>query len=301
LGLLNNMPDAALVATERQFGGLLREAMGERLDLVLFHIPEIPRSAVIRERLDALYRPASEIAAAGLDAVMISGADPGCGPLSAAPFWPALQRLIDWAEFAQMPALWSCLAAHAAVEHLDGLRRQRLPNKASGVFTCAPTGRHPLTDGLEAAWPVPHSRWNTLPEADLAARGYEVITRGAAVGADSFVRPASPQFLFCQGHPEYEADSLAFEYRRDFRAWLHGKAAVPPVIPPGAFDAATEARLASLAADAVRDPSPALMARWPRQVGAAPAAAQWRAFAVRLCRNWLAAADGSVSLSQVTA
>lgn len=293
------MPDAALAATERQFGGLLSEAAGGLLDLVLFHIPEIPRSAPARERLAARYRPVAEIETAGLDALVVTGADPGGGPLSAAPFWPALQRLVDWAEATGRPTLWSCLAAHAAAEHLDGLRRQRLAQKACGVFTCAPTGRHALTDGLEAAWPIPHSRWNALAEADLTARGYQIVTRGEAAGACVFVRTTSPHFLFCQGHPEYDADSLALEHRRDFRAWLRGEAAAPPPVPPGTFDAAAERRLARLAAHAFEVPWPKLMARWPSGVASAPAAAEWRTFAIGLYRNWLAAAGASVSFFHV--
>jgi homoserine O-succinyltransferase len=298
VGLVNNMPDAALVATERQFAGLLGEAAGGLLELVLLHIPEIPRSAGARDYLQARYRPVAEIEAARLDALVVTGADPGRGPLSAAPFWPALQRLVDWAEATRRPALWSCLAAHAAAEHLDGLRRERLAAKACGVFACAPAAPHALTEGLEASSPIPHSRWNALAEADLAGAGYEIVTRGEAVGADVFVRKASPHFLFCQGHPEYEADSLALEHRRDFRAWLRGEAAGPPPVPPGAFDTAVEQRLARLAAYAFEAPSPKLMAQWPRG-GAAPAAAQWRAFAVRLYRNWLAAAGAPVPLFHV--
>jgi homoserine O-succinyltransferase len=299
VGLVNNMPDAALAATERQFGDLLRTAAGDQLDLVLFHIPEIPRAALARERLQARARPLAEIAAAGLDALVVTGADPGRGLLTAAPFWPAVQRLVDWAEAARLPTLWSCLAAHAAAEHLDGLHRRRLPQKACGVYTCRPTRRHALTEDLEAAWPIPHSRWNALAEADLAGHGYQVVTRSEAVGADVFVRTASPQFLFCQGHPEYDSDSLALEYRRDVRAWLHGAAAEPPALPPGAFDAPTARRLARLAAAAAQNPSPQLLARWPRSVGGAPAVAQWRGFAVRLYRNWLAAAGWSVPLRAV--
>ena len=45
IGLVNNMPDAALDATERQFRALLNAAAdGLRLRLTLYTLPEVPRT-----------------------------------------------------------------------------------------------------------------------------------------------------------------------------------------------------------------------------------------------------------------
>ena len=65
IGLVNNMPDAALQSTENQFAGLLHEASGgQTVRLRLTSLPELPlvRLAIHREaphlelqwRLDAL-------------------------------------------------------------------------------------------------------------------------------------------------------------------------------------------------------------------------------------------------------
>jgi homoserine trans-succinylase len=46
IGLVNNMPDAALVATEAQFQSLIaRAAAGREVRLRLFSLPGVPRSA----------------------------------------------------------------------------------------------------------------------------------------------------------------------------------------------------------------------------------------------------------------
>jgi homoserine O-succinyltransferase len=44
--LVNNMPDAALLATERQFASLLAEAAGEAFDVTLrlYALANVPRS-----------------------------------------------------------------------------------------------------------------------------------------------------------------------------------------------------------------------------------------------------------------
>ena len=137
VGLVNNMPDAALVATERQFHALLSAAAPERVvELHLFQVPAVERGPAAVERLRALYRPAMEAERAGLDALIVTGAEPRTRELHGEPFWPALARLADWAADAQTPSLWSCLAAHAAVSHLDGVERRPLARKCSGLFAC---------------------------------------------------------------------------------------------------------------------------------------------------------------------
>ena len=52
VGLINNMPDAAVAATERQFTDLLRAAAPDAMVHVsLFAIPEMPRGDGVRREL----------------------------------------------------------------------------------------------------------------------------------------------------------------------------------------------------------------------------------------------------------
>ena len=52
IGLVNNMPDAAFEATERQFTDLIRAATPNTVVLLkLFAIPEVPRAAGTRGEL----------------------------------------------------------------------------------------------------------------------------------------------------------------------------------------------------------------------------------------------------------
>jgi homoserine O-succinyltransferase len=293
VGLVNNMPDAALAATERQFRALLAAAAPDRdVTLDLFAMPEIRRDPAVRARMAGGYRPAEAIERAGLDALIVTGANPEDTPLDdEAAGWPGFGRLVDLAARLGLPTVWSCLAAHAAVRHLDGIPRRPLATKHAGVFACdAVLAGDPLLAGLVGPWRVPHSRLNALDEADLAACGYRILTRSPGVGVDVFARGGPPLFLFFQGHPEYDGAALAFEYKRDFRAYLQGLRDAPPAIPINAFDAAVEQRLAALAAAAARRRSPELMADWPVPAQADPRAVEWRAFAVGLYANWLRAA-----------
>ena len=80
---------------------------------------------------------------------------------------------------------------------------------------------------------------------ELAAHGYQVLTRSDAAGVDIFARQLASRFIFFQGHPEYDASSLQREYMRDLARFLSGERDSYPNIPAGYFDAATVAQLES--------------------------------------------------------
>src|SRR5471032_1908545 len=130
IGLVNNMPDAALLATERQFAALLEAASGD-LDvrLHLFALRDVPRSQEARGTLTRTYRDAGQIRGRCLDALIVTGAEPLAPTLEQEPYWCALTKLIDWAELNTVSTVLSCLAAHVGVKHLDGIARQPLPEK----------------------------------------------------------------------------------------------------------------------------------------------------------------------------
>src|SRR5215472_1170016 len=188
IGLVNNMPDSALEATERQFIALLEAASGEvRLRLRFFSLPGVARSERGQRHVDKFYRGLRELPDSALDALIVTGTEPRASSLRTEPYWYWLAELIDWAEHHTVSTIWSCLAAHAAVLHLDGIGRHPLAEKCIGVFDCAARADHPLTAG-QARFAVPHSRWNELRESELQAHGYEVLTRSPQAGVDTFVR-----------------------------------------------------------------------------------------------------------------
>jgi homoserine O-succinyltransferase len=286
IGLVNNMPDAALSATEAQFRRLLAEGAGERaIRLKLFSLPSVVRSEAAVASMAGAYASTDTLARSGVDALIVTGAEPLAADLRDEPYWADLSRLVDWAARSTVSTLWSCLAAHAAVLHLDGISRHPLPAKLSGVFEVRCAARHPLI-GRAGLRRTPHSRLNTLAEADLAACGYRVLTRSDEIGADMFVREYGALFVFLQGHPEYDADSLALEYRRDVRRFLRGERAIHPGVPANYFDPATERALAALAAEATAHPRMAILSECARHIASAPPSRTWAASTTALYRNW---------------
>jgi hypothetical protein len=111
IGLVNNMPDAACEATERQFLRLLRAASNDVVVLLkLFSIAAVPRSEATRAELAGRYRDISELWNAPLDGLIVTGTEPIASDLKDEPYWNALCDLVDWACHDTISAVWSCLA-----------------------------------------------------------------------------------------------------------------------------------------------------------------------------------------------
>ena len=241
IGLVNLMPDAALKATERQFARLLAAASGPtEVRLHLFSLDEVPRGGAARSSMAGRYGDLTALERARLDGLIVTGAEPVAPSLSDEPYWAALTRVVDWAEHNTASTIWSCLAAHAAVLHLDGIARRLLPRKRFGLFECAPVTAGGLFEGAPAGPRVPHSRWNDLAEGDLRSHGYRIESRSLEAGIDCFTKQWASLFVFLQGHPEYDADTLFREYRRDAHRFLKGERPTLPALPSGYFDARTE-------------------------------------------------------------
>lgn len=290
VGLVNNMPDAAMRATEIQFARLLKEAAGA-LDvrLRLFSMRSIPRSDETRARMAGFYDDAGYLQAGGIDALIITGAQPSTSDLRDEPYWRELAHLIDWAEGSTISTLFSCLAAHAAVLQLDGITRRPLPRKLSGIYQSRRVEDDPLFFSTGAHVPVPHSRKNDIAESDLLAKGYRVLSRldfenGSGGQVDIFTReqPGHSRFVFFQGHPEYDLGTLGREYLRDMGRFLRAESDERPAVPENYFDRATEDQLTEMEARADRD-----LALYTEIVAGALPLRAWRANTVRLFANWL--------------
>jgi homoserine O-succinyltransferase len=288
IGLVNNMPDAAMEATVRQFLSLLGAAARDvTVHVRLFSMPGVPSSDWRRQHLGDCYAGFDELWNARLDGLIVTGTEPRAADLAAEPYWGQLTKLVDWAEENTAATVWSCLAAHAAVQHLDGIRRSPLGEKCFGLFDHVRMSDHRLLRGQPALIPTPHSRWNELSEAALASCGYRILSKSPAAGVDIFVRERKSLFLFFQGHPEYEADTLAREHRRDVGRFLRGERDSYPDLPRHYFDPAATDALNAFRTRAIADCREELMSAFPAERVFSAVSSTWHAHALCTYANWL--------------
>ncbi len=288
IGLLNNMPDPALEATELQFTALLGAAAGSSTVRLRFSsLPEVPRGPAARARIDSSYWPLDELLAERPDALIVTGAEPRTATLEEEPYWPRLARLIEWAETHTASTVWSCLAAHAVAQALHGVRRRRLPEKRFGVFAHRVQAEHPLLAGIRAPLLTPHSRWNDLPVDALAGAALSILSSSPETGADLFVSTRRSLLVCFQGHPEYEPATLLKEYRRDVGRYLRGEQPAWPTLPGGYLTPEALRLIGAFRGRAETARDPALLAEFPMAILAAGLEARWQPQAVAIYRNWL--------------
>jgi homoserine O-succinyltransferase/O-acetyltransferase len=288
VGLINNMPDGALDATEHQFLSLLDLASEDILVRLSFHaLPNVPRNELGARHVRKFYSSVEKLWGKKLDGLIVTGREPLTENLTDEPYWESLGKVIEWAKDNTYSTVWSCLAAHAALLHMDGIGRIKSNDKHCGVFECERLSDHPLTTDAPSCFKLPHSRWNGIPEDALTSCGYSVLTRAADAEVDTFVKQHKSLFVFFQGHPEYESKTLLLEYRRDVGRYLRGETNTYPLMPRSYFDHKTVIALTALQNEAMSRPREDLLAEVLTALGKSRIENTWHSTAACIYRNWL--------------
>lgn len=233
IGLLNIMPDSALQATERQFFRLVGNAnLIAQFHMHVFTLDSLPRGEKAQAHIGKYYETFADIKQAGLDALIITGAQPVTPDLEDEPFWPGLMEVVDWAKDNVTSVLCSCLASHAIAQHLYSIRRKPLGYKRWGVYQHKLTlPEHPLVHNTNSHFDAPHSRFNQIDREQLEACGLAVLAESDEAGVHLAVSPDHFRFVFFQGHPEYDGVSLLKEFRGAVNAWYTGERPDYPPFP----------------------------------------------------------------------
>lgn len=237
IGLLNMMPDAALQITERQFLRLI----GSSNKIVQFYvhpftIPGLGRSVETEAYVRKYYNTFEEIQEMGLDALIVSGANPKHASLELESFWEPLQEVMAWASDNVTSVLCSCLASHAHLKFEHGIQRKRMIHKKWGVFSHRVRNRqHPLLADVNTRFDTPHSRWNEVTADDLEAAGLHILVDSDEAGVHLATSKDQFRVIYFQGHPEYLGNSLLKEYKRDLLRYLNDVSEEEPLSPTVIF------------------------------------------------------------------
>ncbi len=235
IGFLNMMPDAAFLATERQFFRLTAAAT----NIVQIYIHPIKcegmqRGKKISQHIEKYYRHFDEIKAEGLDALIVTGANPQFTDLTHEPYWEQATTVFQWAEKNVCSVFFSCLATHAALQAQYHLRRTPLKKKLWGIYSHRVIDRqHPLVANINTKFDIPHSRNNDISAKDFAKKQLKVLVAGKKVGVAIATSNDGIRQVFCQGHPEYDISSLLKEYCREIQRFEQGEREDYPSRPVG--------------------------------------------------------------------
>ncbi|MFP4314456.1 MAG: homoserine O-succinyltransferase [Alphaproteobacteria bacterium] len=231
IGLLNMMPDAALEATEKQFFRLIGESNKiAQFYVHPFSLPEIERSEKSAAYIEKYYEPFEKLQNDGLDALIITGANVADPDLENNAFWEPLQKVMDWSWNNVTSTITACLASHAVMQFKYGQKRTPFDRKHTGIFKSRVRQRsHPLVQGMNTVFDVPHSRHNTITWTQFETAGMRILVNSHEGGVHMATSPDGFRLVCMQGHQEYDTVSILKEYRRDLELFLDGKIEQPDI------------------------------------------------------------------------
>jgi homoserine O-succinyltransferase len=193
-----------------------------------FTVDGLPRSAATQAYITENYEDIASVYAQGLDALIITGANVANPRIEEEPFYRPLTQVIGWASENVTSVLCSCLSTHALMKFLHQVDRTRLPRKQWGVYShrvVAP--QHPLLRGINTRFDVPHSRYNAITREQFARAGLGILIESAEAGVHAAVSADLFRHVYFQGHPEYDANSLLKEYKREVLRYFAGERDLP--------------------------------------------------------------------------
>ncbi|GMR16943.1 MAG: homoserine O-succinyltransferase [Gammaproteobacteria bacterium] len=290
IGLLNMMPDAALSATERQFFRLVGESNSiAQFYMHPFTLKELPRSEKGQAHVEKYYESFEQIKKQGLDALIITGANVTGPELSEESFWQPLIEVIDWAYENVTSTLCSCLTTHAVLEFRYQQKRRPLGFKRWGVYSHHVTNRnHPLVNGVNTRFDVPHSRYNQIDYSQFKEAGLHVLAESKEADVHLAVSEDQFRIVFLQGHPEYDIISLLKEYKREVNRFVNNERDDYPPFPENYFSLQAQAALSeykSQVIQAIQDKKD--IPEFPESLVSEKLDNTWHDTAEAILNNWI--------------
>jgi homoserine O-succinyltransferase len=123
---------------------------------------------------------------------------------------------MQWTTSHVHSTLHICWGAQAGLYYHYGIQKYPLEKKLSGVFShTVLKPQSPFFRGFDDTFSMVHSRYTGVRESDIRAiEELEILSVSDDAGVFA-VKSTDNRRVFVTGHPEYDADTLALEYRRD--------------------------------------------------------------------------------------
>ncbi|GAA4662979.1 homoserine O-acetyltransferase MetA [Gordonia humi] len=213
IAILNLMP--LKVTTETQLLRLLSNTPLQ-IEITLLHTATHTSRTTSAAHLESFYSTFDEVADRHFDGLIITGAPIEKLEFEDVDYWPEMTRILDWTRTNVQSTLHVCWGAQAGLFHHYGVGKHEVPQKISGVFEHRLTGStsHVLT-GFDDVFLAPHSRHTDVYAADIEATGQVDVLATSDEAGVYLAATADGRQVFVTGHPEYDADTLAREFRRD--------------------------------------------------------------------------------------
>ena len=211
--LLNLMPTK--IVTETQ---ILRKLSNTplQIEVELLKTMSYASKNVSEQHLETFYTSFDQIKNERFDGLIITGAPVERLHFEEVDYWSELTAIMEWSRTNVFSTFYICWGAQAGIYHHYGIPKYDLGKKLFGVFdhdVVKPSS--PLVRGFDDCFRAPHSRYTEVHAQDIEAHpSLELIATSAEAGV-YIAKSTDSRHFFVFGHPEYDIDTLQFEYERD--------------------------------------------------------------------------------------
>lgn len=221
LAVLNLMPTK--ITTETQIIRVLSNTPLQ-IDLTLLTMETHKSLNTPEEHMSTFYRKFSDIKDQRFDGLIITGAPVENLEFDDVDYWDELCEIMAWSKKNVYSTLHICWAAQAGLYYHYNIKKYPLPEKMSGVFSHRNLmPEHPLLRGFDEEFSAPHSRHTEVRRCDIEASGKLDILAESDEAGIYIVASKKRRLFYVTGHSEYDAETLALEYKRDLSRGLEPK------------------------------------------------------------------------------
>jgi homoserine O-succinyltransferase len=213
IALLNLMP--LKIQTENQFARLIG-ATPLQIELTLLRMTSHQTKNTSSDHMEQFYKPFSAVRNEKFDGLIITGAPIEHLDFQDVTYWPEMVEVIEWTQSHVHATLGVCWGGMAMINHLHGVKKHDLPQKAFGCF------RHqnldpssPYLRGFSDDFVVPVSRWTEMKQDEIAAVPGLKTLLGSSETGPCLVEDPAHRALYLFNHFEYDSNTLKQEYDRD--------------------------------------------------------------------------------------
>ena len=216
--ILNLMPTK--IATETQLARLLGNTPLQ-VEMELIHTKTHESKNTPSEHLLAFYKTFGDIRENNYDGMIITGAPVEHMPFEEVEYWDELCEIMEWSKTHVTSVFHICWGAQAGLYYHFGINKYPLEKKLFGIFPHRVERRSSmLLRGFDDIFMVPQSRHTTVRREDIEkVPELKILASSDKAGIYALMTDRGRR-IFITGHREYDADTLAKEYRRDKSAGL---------------------------------------------------------------------------------
>ncbi|MDR2898113.1 MAG: homoserine O-succinyltransferase [Spirochaetaceae bacterium] len=213
IAIVNLMPTK--IATETQLLRLLGNTPLQ-VEISLVRTESHESRNVGMDHLERFYITLPEVKQRQFDGMIITGAPVEQLPFEEVDYWSELCEIMDYAQKHVYSSLYICWGAQAGLYHQYGIQKYPLDRKMFGIYThqrCVHAD--PLLRGFDDDFPAPQSRHTEIRREDIQKTSDLVLLAESNQSGVLLAKSRDNRRIYMTGHLEYDADTLAAEYRRD--------------------------------------------------------------------------------------